>query len=97
MPKSLHALALVALLAAPAAVADVLIIDKLEAARTEVPTRGMTMERVQSRFGAPVNASGPVGDPPITRWEYPGFVVFFEYRHVVHSVEKHDRPPVPAS
>ena len=98
MPKKLYALAIAALLAAvPAASADVLIIEKLEAANTEVPSRGMTMDRVQSRFGAPQSVAGPIGEPPITRWDYDGFVVVFEYRHVVHSVLKHDRPPRPAS
>lgn len=98
MTRTFSALALAALLAAaPGAVADVLIIEKLEAAKTEMPARGMTMDRVQSRFGAPLSVSGPVGDPPITRWDYANFVVVFEYRHVIHSVEKHDRPPRPAS
>ena len=98
MSKTLYALATAALLAAaPAASADVLIIEKLEAARTEMPSRGMSMDRVESRFGAPRSVSGPVGDPPITRWDYDGFVVIFEYRLVIHSVEKIDRPPRPAS
>jgi hypothetical protein len=98
MPRTLTALAIVALLAAvPVASGDVLIIEKLEAASVEMPARGMTMDRVQARFGAPRNMAGPVGEPPITRWEYPGFVVVFEYRHVIHSVEKHDRPPRPIS
>jgi hypothetical protein len=29
-----------------------------------------------------------VGDPPITRWEYPGFVVYFEHHLVVHTVAR---------
>lgn len=88
-----YALALVALLglAAPAA-ADVLIIDKLEQAPRSLPDRGISMDQVQARYGAPSAAAAPVGDPPITRWEYPDFVVFFEYSRVIHSVEKKDRP-----
>jgi hypothetical protein len=98
MPRTLTALAIAALLAAvPVAHGDVLIIEKLEAATAEMPARGMTMDRVQARFGAPQRMAGPVGEPPITRWEYPGFVVVFEYRHVIHSVEKHERPPCPIS
>lgn len=98
MPKTLYALAIAALLAtAPAATADVLIIEKLEAARADMPPRGLTMDRVQDRFGAPRSIAGPVGDPPITRWEYDGFVVIFEYRHVIHSVERHALGPRPAS
>lgn len=98
MPKTLYALAIAALMVTvPAANADVLIIDKLAAASTEMPPRGLTMDRVQDRFGAPRSIAGPVGEPPITRWDYDGFVVIFEHRHVIHSVEKHDRGPRPAS
>jgi hypothetical protein len=50
------------------------------------PTRGMTMDQVASKFGAPVAKVPAVGKPPISRWEYPGFVVYFEYEHVIHSV-----------
>ena len=52
------------------------------------PTRGMTQDAVEASFGAPQDARDPVGDPPITRWEYPGFVVFFEYDKVIHAVSK---------
>ena len=50
------------------------------------PARGSNMHSVESRYGAPAERRSPVGKPPITRWDYPGFVVFFEYDHVVHSV-----------
>jgi hypothetical protein len=50
------------------------------------PARGMTMEQVASRFGKPENKVPAVGKPPISRWEYPGFVVYFENDHVIHSV-----------
>ena len=52
------------------------------------PTRGMTQDTVQANFGAPANTRAPIGDPPITRWEYPNFVVFFEYDKVIHAVSK---------
>ncbi len=42
------------------------------------PARGMTMDQVASKFGAPVTKVPAVGKPPISRWEYPGFVVYFE-------------------
>jgi hypothetical protein len=29
-----------------------------------------------------------VGEPPISSWEYPGMVVFFEYDRVIHAVMK---------
>lgn len=53
------------------------------------PTAGMTGDRVLARFGEPLRALPPVGDPPISRWEYPDFFVYFEYNHVVHAVLKH--------
>ncbi len=52
------------------------------------PTRGVTQASVQSRYGSPVSMRTPVGDPPITRWEYSEFVVFFEYDKVIHAVVK---------
>ena len=52
------------------------------------PTRGMTQEAVEASYGAPSEARQPVGDPPITRWEYANFVVFFEYDRVIHAVSK---------
>lgn len=52
------------------------------------PTRGMTQASVESKFGSPVTIAAPVGDPPITRWEYADFVVFFEYDKVIHAVVK---------
>jgi hypothetical protein len=52
------------------------------------PTRGMSQARVEANFGTPQSRVSPVGDPPITRWEYGTFVVFFEYDKVIHSVTK---------
>ena len=50
------------------------------------PSSGMTADSVESTFGAPEAKVAPVGDPPITRWEYKDFVVFFEYDRVIHTV-----------
>lgn len=52
------------------------------------PKRGMTQASVEANYGSPQNARPPVGDPPITRWEYADFVVFFEYDKVIHAVTK---------
>jgi hypothetical protein len=51
-----------------------------------MPDRGMTMAQVTGKFGDPRTKTPAVGKPPISRWEYPGFVVYFEYDHVIHSV-----------
>ncbi|MEO0997462.1 MAG: hypothetical protein AAFX58_08085 [Pseudomonadota bacterium] len=50
------------------------------------PERGMTMKAVERSFGAPETRRSAVGDPPITRWVYPGFTVYFEYDRVIHAV-----------
>ena len=52
----------------------------------ETPQRGSSMEAVEARFGAPSNKSSPVGNPPITKWFYPNFVVVFEHDKVLHAV-----------
>ena len=76
-------------LAAPLAQADMIVVGDSIAVRdsqASVPTRGMRMKLVESRFGAPKARHAPVGKPPITRWDYEGFSVYFEYDHVVHAV-----------
>ncbi|MDF1588831.1 MAG: hypothetical protein P1P93_06690 [Gammaproteobacteria bacterium] len=53
------------------------------------PVQGMTMASVEKKFGQAVQKSAAVGEPPITRWTYPDFVVFFEHNLVIHSVVPH--------
>ncbi|AFJ02488.1 hypothetical protein Q7C_1338 [Methylophaga frappieri] len=50
------------------------------------PTQGMTMQQVEQRFGAPSQRLNAIGEPPITRWHYPDFDVFFEHSQVIHAV-----------
>lgn len=50
------------------------------------PTQGMSMATVEQRFGQPEQKSAAVGEPPITRWTYKDFTVFFEHDLVIHSV-----------
>ena len=59
--------------------------------RADVPKRGLTMNDVEKHFGAPVARHPAVGgasaqQPPITRWDYNGFSVFFEHDRVIDSV-----------
>ncbi|MDY6946906.1 MAG: hypothetical protein SXG53_14415 [Pseudomonadota bacterium] len=56
------------------------------ASQTRGPARGMSMEKVEATFGAPTSRVPAVGEPPISRWEYPGFVVYFENQLVIHTV-----------
>jgi hypothetical protein len=56
------------------------------ASSVAAPTRGSSMAQVERRYGPPSERAAPVGQPPITRWVYPTFTVYFEYDHVVHAV-----------
>ena len=78
-----------ALGAAVPAFAETLAIDGQVAIKPvgiETPQRGSTMTAVEQKFGAPANKSSPVGNPPITKWFYPNFVVVFENDKVLHAV-----------
>lgn len=52
------------------------------------PSRGMTMDDVTTTYGEPSEIIAPVGDPPITRWVYPNFIVHFERQYVIYAVVK---------
>jgi hypothetical protein len=60
---------------------------------TEVPRTGMTKAAVEQKFGAPLQQSAAVGTPPISRWTYSDFVVYFEHDHVIRSVKVFHRKP----
>ena len=71
--------------------AETVVVDDKVALREStlpVPERGATMKAVETQFGAPATRHAAVGKPPITRWDYAGFSVYFEYDHVVHSVAR---------
>jgi hypothetical protein len=57
-----------------------------EPAVAAMPVRGMHKDQVRARFGEPREVKAPVGDPPITRWIYDGYTVYFEYSYVIQSV-----------
>lgn len=59
-----------------------------------LPDRSMSKAAVRQQFGPPERSFTPVGDPPITRWDYPGFRVFFEYDLVLHTVVPGDFPVI---
>lgn len=82
------------LLATLPAQADTLVIPLgQQAAQVAVslPERGMSTTSVAQRHGEPVKRHGAVGDPPISRWDYADFSVYFEDGKVVHSVRQHRR------
>lgn len=80
-------LALMLALSASAAWADVLLIEEVrQADRMELPENGQSMHAVEARYGAPQNRRGPVGDPPITQWQYDRWSVYFEHDKVLFTV-----------
>ena len=67
--------------------ADVLLIEEVrQADRMELPVNGLTQADVRGRFGEPATVHAPVGDPPITRWDYDGWSVYFEFDRVLFTV-----------
>ncbi|MEO6185887.1 MAG: phosphodiesterase [Steroidobacteraceae bacterium] len=79
---------LLVLCATPLSAETLLVGDQVQIkpAGITLPQRGSSMTTVESRFGAPRERHAAVGKPPITRWDYNGFSVYFEYQHVVHAV-----------
>jgi len=63
-------------------------IDPGDIVRThpDMPARGQTMEQVRAQLGAPDERVPAVGEPPISRWIYDDFTVYFEHDRVIHSV-----------
>lgn len=76
------------LLASPALLpADVLLIEQVRQAEgMAVPQNGQSKAEVEAAFGAPKDTTGPVGDPPITRWTYEHWTVYFEFDRVLFTV-----------
>ena len=70
--------------------ADVLLIEEVRASdKMDLPKNGYSKADIESRFGEPEQKHPQVGDPPITRWDYDRFSVYFEYDLVITSVLKH--------
>lgn len=75
---------------APLGVADTLSIAN-EPNGVERPHNGMSMDQVKARFGAANEEKAAVGEPPITRWVYNDFTVYYEHQLVIHAVaHKHN-------
>ena len=76
----------------PAVWADTLLIEAIEGIPPNTadglprPRLGMSMAAVESRFGAPELEIPAVGEPPITRWFYDRFTVYFEQESVLRAV-----------
>jgi len=86
-------LALALIVAATAtANADVLLMETIEAAPPNSssgvlrPRSGASMSTVRAQYGEPNKVMDAVGDPPINRWVYPAYTVYFENEHVIDVV-----------
>ena len=74
----------------PASIAEVVRVPVGEQASAQpavdMPTRGMTKERVRGLFGEPQEEIPGKGQPPIMRWKYQEFTVYFDGNVVLHCV-----------
>lgn len=83
------AAALLASFTGPPACAETIVVgDQVTVRHTDVPhpKRGMSMAQVEKHFGEPRERHPTVGTPPITRWDYDSFAVFFEKDLVIDAV-----------
>ncbi|MEY2853926.1 MAG: hypothetical protein RL030_1058 [Pseudomonadota bacterium] len=82
-------LALAALCLAAPTFAETFVVGAVVEVRSssvQTPPRGALMSTVEANFGEPRLRHAAVGQPPITRWDYDGFSVYFENNHVIHAV-----------
>ena len=76
------------------AMAEVLLVDSIASQPANTasgllrPESGMSMQQVVQKFGEPASKIAAVGEPPITRWDYPDYSVYFEHKLVLTSVVK---------
>ena len=70
-----------------AANADVLLIEEVrQAERMNLPQNGISKADIEAKFGAPVQKSPAVGEPPISSWKYGKYSVYFEDDLVLFTV-----------
>lgn len=54
--------------------------------RIDMPGKGMSKDRVKTLFGEPLEEIPAKGQPPISRWKYQDFTVYFDGNAVIHCV-----------
>ena len=65
---------------------DTVMVNQQSQYQVDKPRSGLSMQQVEAKFGSPSNRAPAVGEPPITRWVYGDFTVYFEHDRVIHSV-----------
>jgi hypothetical protein len=91
MVKTITTTLAVLALASSVGHADTLLLDGIDMdaqTASSRPKSGMSMTAVESTYGAPAERRAAVGEPPITRWDYPLFSVYFEHDRVIHAVAR---------
>ncbi len=91
MVKTITTTLAVLVLASSVGRADTLLLAGIQADQQTAsarPRAGMSMTAVESTYGAPTDRRSAIGEPPITRWDYPTFSVYFEHDLVVHAVAR---------
>jgi len=72
--------------------ADTLLLEAISSAPPNAtdgvprPRSGASMGSVTTQFGEPESKREAIGEPPITRWIYPGYTVYFEGDRVIEVV-----------
>jgi hypothetical protein len=91
MKKPVLALTLLTVLSVTAH-ADTLLLDAITTAPPNSsdgvprPNSGASMAQVTAQFGEPAERRDAIGEPPITRWVYPTYTVYFEHDRVIEVV-----------
>lgn len=65
-------------------------------APVDMPSKGMSKERVRNLFGEPLEEIPAKGNPPISRWKYQEFTVYFDSNAVIHCVRNFHPKASPA-
>jgi hypothetical protein len=94
MVKTITTTLAVLLLASSVGRADTLLLAGIQMDQQTASSRpksGVSMTTVESTYGAPSERHAAVGEPPITRWDYPEFSVYFEHDRVIHAVARRGR------
>ncbi len=55
------------------------------------PEKGTHVNTVLGQYGNPIQKHDAVGIPPISKWVYKDYTVYFEYEHVIHTVMHHQQ------
>ncbi len=88
MDKIISGFVIVFLAASPLVIAETIIVpvNQQSDQSIDVPAKGKSMQQVENDFGVPLEKSAAVGEPPITKWHYDSFTVYFESDIVIHTV-----------